>query len=135
MAQADVLKQPSPVTLADLATLTGAQLADASCADRLVAGTASLDGAGPRHLTFCESRKYAAQLEQTHAGACLVNERMEANVPPHVAVLRVAEPYRAFVTAMRALYPDTLRPTSGSTTAVWRPVLWCILQPISRTAS
>ncbi|MGL5165344.1 MAG: UDP-3-O-(3-hydroxymyristoyl)glucosamine N-acyltransferase [Afipia sp.] len=112
MAQPTFFKQPSPVTLADLATLTGAQLADASCADRLVAGTASLDRAGPGHLTFCENKKYAAQLEQTHAGACLVNERLEGSVPPHVAVLRVADPYRAFVEAMRALYPGTLRPAS-----------------------
>ena len=112
MAQPTFFKQPSPVTLADIATLTGAQLADASCADRLVSGTAALDRAGPRHLTFCDNKKYAAQLEQTHAGACLVNERLEGSVPPHVAVLRVKEPYRAFVEAMRALYPDTLRPAS-----------------------
>jgi UDP-3-O-[3-hydroxymyristoyl] glucosamine N-acyltransferase len=112
MAQRTFFKRPSPVTLADLATLTGATLADPSCADRIVAGAASLDRAGPAQLTFCENRKYTAQLEQTHACACLVNERMEGSVPPHVAVLRVAEPYRAFVAAMRAIYPDTLRPAS-----------------------
>lgn len=112
MAQRTFFKHPSPVTLADLAMLAGAQLADPSCADRVVTGAASLDRAGPAHLTFCENRKYAAQLEQTHAGACLVNERLESSVPAHVAVLRVAEPYRAFVAVMRALYPDTLRPAS-----------------------
>lgn len=112
MTQRTFFKRPSPVTLADLAALTGAQLADQSRADKVIAGAASLDRAGPGHLTFCENKKYAAQLEQTHAGACLVNERLEGSVPPHVAVLRVAEPYKAFVTAMRALYPDTLRPAS-----------------------
>lgn len=112
MAQRTFFKHPSPVTLADLATLAGAELADPSCAGRIVTGAASLDRAGPAHLTFCESRKYAAQLEQTHAGACLVTERLENSVPAHVAVLRVAEPYRAFVAVMRALYPDTLRPAS-----------------------
>jgi len=112
MTQPTFFKRPSPVTLADLAALTGAELADASSADRLMTGVASLDRAGPRHLTFCEAKKYAAQLEQTYAGACFVSERLEASVPAHVAVLRAAEPYRAFVTAMRALYPDTLRPTS-----------------------
>lgn len=112
MAQPTFFKRPPPMTLADLAALTGAQLADASCADRVVTGAAALDRAGPTHLTFCENRKYAAQLALTHAGACLVNERLEPSVPAHVAVLRVAEPYRAFVTVMRELYPDTLRPTS-----------------------
>ncbi|CAN5175818.1 UDP-3-O-(3-hydroxymyristoyl)glucosamine N-acyltransferase [soil metagenome] len=115
MVQPTFFKRPSPVTLADLAALTGAQLADASCADRVISGTAALDRAGPRHLAFCDNKKYAAQLEQSHAGACLVNERLEASVPPHVALLRVAEPYRAFVIAMRTLYPDTLRPTSWFT--------------------
>ena len=112
MTQRTFFKRPSPVTLVDLAALTGAQLADEARADRLIAGAASLDRAGPAHLTFCENKKYAAQLEQTHAGACLVNEKLEGSVPPHVAVLRVAEPYKAFVAAMRALNPDTLRPTS-----------------------
>ena len=112
MTQRTFFKRPSPVTLADLAALTGAQIADQSRADKVIAGAASLDRAGPGHLTFCENKKYAGQLEQTHAGACLVNERLEGSVPPHVAVLRVAEPYKAFVTAMRALYPDTLRPAS-----------------------
>ncbi|TXJ29162.1 MAG: UDP-3-O-(3-hydroxymyristoyl)glucosamine N-acyltransferase, partial [Afipia sp.] len=112
MTQGTFFKRPSPVTLADLATLAGAQLADPSHAGKVIAGGASLDRAGPGHLTFCENKKYTALLEQTHAGACLVNERMEGSVPPHVAVLRVAEPYKAFVTAMRSLYPDTLRPAS-----------------------
>lgn len=112
MTQRTFFKRPSSVTLADLAVLTGAKLADESRADKVIAGAASLDRAGPAHLTFCENKKYTAQLELTHAGACLVNERLEGSVPPHVAVLRVAEPYKAFVSAMRALYPDTLRPAS-----------------------
>jgi len=112
MAQPTFFKHPSPVTLGELAALTGAQLVDPDCAERLVMGAASLDRAGPRHLTFCENRKYIAQLEQTHAGAILVNDKLAPNVPAHVPVLRVAEPYRAFVAAMRMLYPDTLRPAS-----------------------
>jgi UDP-3-O-[3-hydroxymyristoyl] glucosamine N-acyltransferase len=118
------------MTLADLAVLTGAQLADASHAERIVVGTASLDRAGPIHLAFCEHRKYADQLAQTHAGACLVNEQLEASVPPHVAVLRVASPYRAFVEVMRQLYPDALRPASSfdnseiAASAIVHPTAW-----------
>ena len=62
MTQGTFFKRPSPVTLADLAVLTGAQLADPSVAGKMIAGAASLDRAGPGHLTFCESKKYAAQL-------------------------------------------------------------------------
>lgn len=113
MAQPTFFKQPPSLTLADLAALTGSKLADASRASQPIKGAAALDRAGPIHLTFCEHRKYADQLARTHAGACFVNEKLESSVPPHVAVLRVADPYRAFVAALRELYPDTLRPSSS----------------------
>ncbi len=68
MTQPTFFKRPQPTTLADLATLTGAQLADASLAERVVTGTASLDRAGPMHLAFCEQKKYADQLARTPCG-------------------------------------------------------------------
>lgn len=130
MTQPTFFKRPPPMTLADLAVLTGAQLANASHAERVVVGTASLNSAGPVHLAFCEHRKYADQLAQTHAGACLVNDQLEASVPSHVAVLRVANPYRAFVEAMRQLYPGALRPASSfdsreiAASAIVHPTAW-----------
>src|SRR5262249_4569390 len=123
-------KRPQPTTLAELATLTGAQLANASHGGRVVTGTAALDRAGPIHLSFCEQKKYTDQLSKTHAGACLVNELLEPAVPSHVAVLRVPNPYRAFIAAMRQLYPDTLRPASSfdnsqiAPSAVVHPTAW-----------
>ena len=67
------------------------------------AGLASLDEAGPMHLAFFDNLKYADQLATTRAGACLVSPRFEASVPAHVAVLRAAQPFRAFVTIAREL--------------------------------
>ncbi len=64
------------------------------------------------HLAFFDNLKYADQLVSTQAGACLVSKRFEARVPPHVAVLRVAEPFREFVKIARALYAGALRPQS-----------------------
>jgi UDP-3-O-[3-hydroxymyristoyl] glucosamine N-acyltransferase len=118
MTQGTFFKRPSPVTLADLAVLTGAQLADPSHAGKMIAEQRR--STGPDRPSDISDQEIHAQLEQTHAGACLVNERMEGSVPPHVAVLRVAEPYRAFVTAMRSLYPDTLRPASWFDNAAFR---------------
>ena len=68
-----------------------------------VRGLASLDEAGPMHLTFFDNLKYADQLASTKAGACLVSERFEATVPAHVAVLRAAHPFRDFVKVAREL--------------------------------
>src|ERR1700736_6690773 len=110
--------EPPPwSTLADIAALTGAHLVDASRGGQQVRGLASLDEAGPMHLSFFDNLKYADQLAATKAGACLVSERFEAGVPSHVAALRAAQPFREFVKVARVLYSDALRPQSWFGTA------------------
>ena len=112
MAQPTFFEQPPVSTLAEIAALTNAHLADASRGGQPVRGLASLDEAGPMHLAFFDNLKYADQLASTKAGACMVSERFEAKVPPHVAVLRAAQPFRAFVKVARELYAGALRPQS-----------------------
>src|ERR1700732_3215401 len=112
MAQPTFFEQPPPSTLADVAALTKAQLVDPSRAGQQVRGRASLDEAGPMHLTFFDNLKYADQLAATKAGACLVSKRFEQSVPPDVAVLRVDHPFREFVKVARVLHSDALRPNS-----------------------
>src|ERR1035437_2943675 len=112
MAQPTFFEQPPSSTLTDIAALTQARLVDASRGGRQVRGLASLDEAGPMHLTFFDNLKSAGQLASTKAGACLVNERFEASVPAHVAVLRAVHPFREFVKIARALHSDALRPQS-----------------------
>jgi UDP-3-O-[3-hydroxymyristoyl] glucosamine N-acyltransferase len=112
MAQPSFFKKPPASVLADIATLAKAQLVDPSRAGHVITGLASLDEAGPMHLTFFDNLKYADQLKATKAGACLVSPRFESQVPGHVAALRVAQPFRAFVKVAREWHGDTLRPQS-----------------------
>ena len=112
MAQPIFFEQPPSSTLADIAALTKAHLADASRGAQPVTGLASLDEAGPMHLTFFDNLKYADQLASTRAGACLVSKRFEASVPTNVAVLRVDQPFREFVKVARKLHGEALRPQS-----------------------
>ncbi len=112
MAQPTFFEQPLLSTLADLAALTKADLADPSRSGHQIRGLASLEEAGPMHLTFFDNLKYAGQLASTKAGACLVSARFEASVPAHVAVLRAAQPFRAFVKIAREMHHDALRPRS-----------------------
>jgi len=112
MAQPRFFEQPSPSTLADIAALTKAYLLDPSRGGQQVRGLASLDEAGPMHLTFFDNLKYASQLASTKAGACLVHQRFEASVPGHVAVLRAAQPFHEFVRVAREFYGSALRPQS-----------------------
>ena len=112
MAQPTFFATPPSSTLADVAARTKAHLVDPTRAGQEVRGLASLDEAGPMHLTFFDNLKYADQLALTKAGACLVSERFEASVPSHVAVLRAAKPFRAFVELAREWHRGALRPAS-----------------------
>ena len=75
---------------------------------------APLDRAGPRDLTFLESRNFASAAGATHAGVCLTTAALAKELPNHVSVLTVREPYRAFVMVARELFPHALRPSSLS---------------------
>jgi len=112
MAQPIFFKQAPSSTLAEIAALTKAVLVDPALGARKIRGLASLDEAGPMHLAFFDNLKYAEELKATKAGACLVSPRFEAQVPAHVAVLRVAQPFRAFVRIAREWHGDALRPQS-----------------------
>src|SRR4051812_27962151 len=112
MAQPIFFEKPPPATLAEVAALTAAQLADPARSDLRITGLASLDEAGPMHLTFFDNLKNTDQLARTKAGACLVADRFAARVPSHVAVLRAAQPFRAFVRIAREWHADALRPRS-----------------------
>src|SRR6202140_4388241 len=112
MGQPTFFEQPPLSTLADIAALTAAHLVDASRGGQQVRGLASLDEAGPMHLSFFDNLKYADQLASTRAGACLISQRFEKAVPAHVAILRAAQPFRAFVKVARELHRDSLRPQS-----------------------
>jgi len=112
MDQRLFFERSEPVSLAEIAALTGAVVVDPSLSDRRIEGLAVLDSAGPRHLTFVEGPKYLDQLAKCHAGACLVSARLEERVPPGTAALRIADPYRAFVAVARKAHPDALRPAA-----------------------
>ena len=113
MAQPTFFKQPGKLTLAEIAASTGARLADPAQADRVISDLAALGLAGPMHLAFYDNRKYADDLARSHAGACLVSERLAADIPPRIAALIVANPYPAFVKVARELHADSLRPASS----------------------
>ena len=112
MSDAKFVPDVAPLSLAEIAELTGAVLSPGADAGLRIGNIAALDRAGPGDLAFIDSVKYAGQLRETRAGACLASARFEKQAPAHVAVLRAREPYRAFITVARKLFPGMLRPTS-----------------------
>ena len=106
-----------PLTIDEIAALTGAALAGVSRGPRGISAIAPLDQAGPDHLTFLENPHYLPLLDSTSAGAVLIAPKFVVRAPPGLVLLVVAEPYRAFAQVALALHPDASRPRSmfGST--------------------
>jgi len=105
-------KSAKSLTIAEIAALTGAEAGPQAPPGRPISGVAPLDTATPRDLAFLDNPRYADQIASTRAGACLVAPRFVATAPAHLAILCVRDPYRAFVTVARTLFPQALRPSS-----------------------
>ena len=103
-----------PVTLSELAALTGAQLVDESLAARAVHSVATLDHAGPASITFVSDRKYMAQARETLAAACFVRTGEADALPATCAALITDQPQAAYAVAAGRLH----RPRRASGPAV-----------------
>jgi len=101
-----------PVTLGELAKLTGAELAGE--AERRVARVAVLAHAGPDCVTFLADRRYAPALAQGRAGACFLPSAAAGLAPEGCVVLVTPNPQGAYALAAQRLH----RPRAGSTQAV-----------------
>jgi UDP-3-O-[3-hydroxymyristoyl] glucosamine N-acyltransferase len=112
MTEPKFFKAKTGLTIGEIAALTGATLRTEGASDRLITGVAPLDRAGPHDLSFLEKGQYVDAAARTRAGACLVSARLIDRVPAHIVTLQVRDPFRAYVTISRALFPDALRPAS-----------------------
>ncbi len=99
-------------TLAQIAALTGAAAPGAAMQERSIVNVAPLDAAGPDDLVFFDKARFSGAAAKTHADVCLTTAELAHHLPPRVAALIVREPYRAFVTVARELFPKALRPSS-----------------------
>jgi len=100
------------LTLGQIGKLTGADVPPDGAPGRSISNVAALDAAGPSDLVFFDKGHFSAQAATTQAGACLTNKALASHLPARVAALIVREPYRAFVTVARELFPQALRPSS-----------------------
>jgi UDP-3-O-[3-hydroxymyristoyl] glucosamine N-acyltransferase len=106
-----------PFPLQVIADRVGAELLHAQDGAIEIDDLRPLTGAGDTHLTFCSSRKYAGQLAETHAAACLIKRRDASLVPEGAAAVTTDVPHRAFAMAVGLLYPDALRPRAAASAA------------------
>jgi UDP-3-O-[3-hydroxymyristoyl] glucosamine N-acyltransferase len=93
-----------PVTLAELATLTGAKLGDPALASRQVRAVSVMAGAVPDSITFVSDRKFLSQVGETRAGACFVNADGAKALPTSCAALVMAAPQLGYALAAARLH-------------------------------
>lgn len=91
-----------PVSLADLAGLTGADLADAGAGQRMIRGVAVLARATADDITFLSDAKHVAELASTSAAAAFVTSA--DLVPPGCVALVTRMPQAAYAMAANALH-------------------------------
>ncbi|MGZ6011935.1 MAG: UDP-3-O-(3-hydroxymyristoyl)glucosamine N-acyltransferase [Caulobacteraceae bacterium] len=93
-----------PVTLIELAAVTGAKLARPEDGERRLAAVAPLVRAGASDLSFFADRRYLDDLRATRAGACFVAGEFAEAAPENCAVLITAEPHAAYAAAANRLH-------------------------------
>ena len=100
------------LSVAEIASLTGAEPCEGADLNRRLTGIAPVDGADADDLTFVDNPKFAVAMASTAAGAVLTSERYARHAPDGVAILRIRRPYEAFVAVARKIYGGALCPTS-----------------------
>jgi UDP-3-O-[3-hydroxymyristoyl] glucosamine N-acyltransferase len=91
-----------PVTLGELAQLTGAELSQAAAEGRTVRGVAILSQAQPETVTFLADRKHAP--DTFAAAACFVQSRNSELLPADCVALLTSNPQGAYARAAQRLH-------------------------------
>lgn len=102
----------APVSLSQIAELTGATLSPGSESHRMIAGIAPLSIATTADISFLGSAKYLADFAASAAGACFITPGLAARVGDVVNLLVCAQPQSCFVTMAEIFHPAA-PPTVG----------------------
>ena len=96
---------PTPVTIAEIAAITGAELAADADRNLPISGVAPLDRANRHQVSFFEGIRFERDLAATKAGACFCAARYIDLVPAGTVALMVGRPHQAFAIVANRLYP------------------------------
>lgn len=93
-----------PVSLIELAAVSGAVLARPEDAERRIVGVAPLARAGAADLSFFSDRRYLDDLKGTRTGACFITADYAGDAPVGCSVLVTSEPQAAYAAAADRLH-------------------------------
>lgn len=121
MTDSRFYRREGPFSLARLAELSGAELADPAMAERMITDVAPLYRAAPEDISFLDNRKYVQAFETSGAGACVVHPELADRAPAGMGLLVTPEPYRAYALIAHAFYPQSNADSGISPQAVIDP--------------
>ena len=96
-----------PFTLADLAEISGAELAGDVETSLLYSDVAPLDAGSAGTVSFLDNRAYIEAFSNSRAGACVVHSALASLAPDGMALLICDQPYHGYARIARAFYPAT----------------------------
>jgi UDP-3-O-[3-hydroxymyristoyl] glucosamine N-acyltransferase len=103
-------------TLAAIAAFAGCE---DSGAEISISGLASLESAGPRHISFVGTSRHAKQLERTKAGAVIVPPDLRDSTPVGSVALVSPAPIVSWARVARLFYPPpAVRPGVHTTACI-----------------
>ena len=100
------------VTLAQVAEVTSAVLADNSKANEVITSIGTMSNAGAEDICFFYDRKSKEKASEIKAKACITTEELKSFVPENVAVLISANPKEAFIKLNEFMYSEKM-PKAG----------------------
>lgn len=95
-----------PVSLGELAALSGAALSHPEAARRPIQSAGPLTRVGPDDVAFYADRRYLADLTVTRAGAVFLRPEQAAQAPEACVRLLTPEPHAAYARAAAWLHPS-----------------------------
>jgi UDP-3-O-[3-hydroxymyristoyl] glucosamine N-acyltransferase len=101
------------ITLGEIVTLTGAEPAGTIDFERTFESVKPLDLAGPRDVSFLDSRRFLSAFRATAAGACFLKREQAEEGRDGMVRLVTPDPYRAYVLLARTMFEEVLRPRSA----------------------
>lgn len=94
----------APLTLAEIASLTGAELADPAAAEQLVHGAGPLGSAGAGEISFVAAAKFLPALAQSNATACFITAKLAGQAATNAQLLLCDDPQLAYIRTAQRLY-------------------------------
>lgn len=105
MADARFFHRAGPFTLSDIATLIGAEPLPPDDEAMSINDIATLESAGPEHISVFSDARYLSALAPSRAGAIIISRKLAHHAPAEHRLIYVADPRRAYAQVGRLFYP------------------------------